>query len=96
MAREAFIDIDENTSNLLGSRHTMANYATANFNAELANSESFEQWTENGALDIRERARDSWKKILSEHEDPEMDAGTEEGLRDFIEECKSSYDDSWY
>ena len=96
MARDAFLDIDESTSNLLGSRHTMANYATANFNAELASSESFEQWTENGALDTGTRARDTWKRILREHEDPEIDAGTDEGLRDFIEERKSSYDDSWY
>ena len=96
MAKDAFIDIDENTSNLLGSRHTMANYATANFNAELVNSESFEQWTENGALDMETRARDTWKKLLSEHEDPEIDVGTEEELRAFIEARKSSYDDSWY
>ena len=96
MAKDAFIDIDENTSNLLGSRHTLANYATANFNAELVNSESFEQWTENGALDMETRARDTWKKLLSEHEDPELDAGTEEELRAFIEARKSSYDDSWY
>ncbi len=96
MAKDAFIDIDENTSNLLGSRHTMANYATANFNAELVNSESFEQWTENGALDTETRARVTWKRLLSEHEDPELDAGTEEELRAFIEARKSSYDDSWY
>ena len=96
MATDAFIDIDESTSNLLGSRHTMANYATANFNAKLANSESFEQWTENGALDMGMRAHDTWKKILREHKDPEIDPGADDGLRDFIEERKLSYDDSWY
>ena len=96
MAGDAFLDIDESTSNLLGSRHTMANYATANFNAELVNSESFEQWTENGALDMETRACGAWKRILREHEDPEIDPSTDEGLRDFIDERKTSCDDSWF
>ena len=50
----------------------------------------------NGALDMETRACDAWKRILREHEDPEIDPSTDEGLRDFIEERKTSCDDSWF
>ena len=83
-------------SNFLGVAHTMRNYRTANYRAELADTNSFEQWSDDGSKDMQQRAYDRWKQMLNEYEIPPMDEGTNEALVDFVAKKKASMDDAWY
>ena len=56
-----------------GTAHTMAHFETANYLSELADTDSFEQWSENGRLDLEQRANRRWKQMLAEYEEPPLD-----------------------
>lgn len=83
-------------SNFLGVAHTMRNYRTANYRAELADTNSFEQWTEDGSKDMQQRAYERWTKMLNEYEAPPIDAAVDEALLEFMAKKKASMDDAWY
>ena len=83
-------------SNFLGVAHTMRNYRTANYRAELADTNSFEQWTEDGSKDMQQRAYERWTKMLQDYEAPPMDQSVEEALLEFMAKKKASMDDAWY
>ena len=82
--------------NFLGVAHTMRNYRTANYRAELADTNSFEQWTEDGSKDMQQRAYDRWTKMLREYEAPQIDEAVDEALLEFVVKKKASMDDAWY
>ena len=50
-AMDAFQEVAPG-SHFLGCQHTMRNYETAFYTYELSDNNSFEQWTEEGALDL--------------------------------------------
>jgi len=83
-------------NNFLGVAHTMRNYKTANYRAELADTNSFEQWTEDGSKDMQQRAYERWTKMLREYEAPPIDEAVDEALLEFIAKKKASMDDAWY
>ena len=83
-------------SNFLGVGHTMRNYKTANYRAELADTNSFEQWIENGGKDMQQRAYEHWTKLLREYEAPPIDPAIDEALLEFVKRKKSGMDDAWY
>ena len=78
----------------LGTAHTLANFETAFYRSEVADNNSFEQWTEDGALDAAQRANAIWKRMLAEYEAPEMDQATDEELLEFMIRRKASMPDS--
>ena len=80
----------------LGSAHTMRNYETAFFDAELSDSNSFEQWSEEGALDIVQRANRKWKKLLAEYVPPPIDAGVDAALREYVARKCAEVPDAWH
>ena len=79
----------------LGTAHTQANFQDAFWASGLADSNSLEQWQEEGALEAPARANRLAKKMLAEHEPPPLDPGIAEGLSDFIAEKKASMPDQW-
>ncbi|MEM7208933.1 MAG: trimethylamine methyltransferase family protein [Pseudomonadota bacterium] len=83
-------------NNFLGVAHTMSNFKTANYRAELADNNSFEQWTDDGGEDMQARAHTRWKKMLQAYEAPPLDESIDEALLDFIARKKSSMKDQWY
>ena len=95
LALDAYREAGTGT-NFLGVQHTMRHYQTANFQAGLADSSPFEQWSEAGSLDMQQRACRQWKQMLAEYEMPPMDAATDEALLDFITRRKTSMPDAWY
>jgi len=95
LACDAFLEAGPG-SNFLGVEHTMRNFRTANYNAPLADTNSFEQWTKDGALDMEKRANTQWKKMLEEYKAPELDANIDSALQDFIVQKKASMPDAWY
>ncbi len=82
--------------NFFGIPHTMANFATANYMAELADTHSFEQWAENGRETIEQRANRSWKQMLAQYQTPNIDPAIDEALLDFMTNKKQAVKDQWY
>ncbi|WP_261841839.1 trimethylamine methyltransferase family protein [Aliamphritea ceti] len=82
--------------NFLATDHTMANFRDANYLSDLADTNSFEQWTEDGSLTIEQRANARWKAMLAEYRLPEFDPAIDRELKAFIEERKASMPDMWY
>ncbi|MEE3211291.1 MAG: trimethylamine methyltransferase family protein [Actinomycetota bacterium] len=80
----------------LGTAHTLANFETANHPSTLPDTNSFEQWTEDGGLDMQQRASARWKQVLADYEPPAIDPSVDDGLRSFVAEKKASMDDAWY
>jgi trimethylamine---corrinoid protein Co-methyltransferase len=79
----------------LGTAHTLANFETAFYRAETADNASFEQWTEDGALDAAQRANAIWKQRLAAYEPPPIDETVDEELRSFVERRKSELPDAF-
>jgi len=69
----------------LGSRHTLSNYQTAFYDFELADNNSYEQWSAEGSLDQRQRAAGRVKVLLNAYEPPPLDQSRDQALREFIE-----------
>ena len=72
----------------LGCAHTQANFQTAFYMSDLADNNSFEQWEEDGSMDMRQRANLLWKKKLGEYQAPELDPAIDEALQAFIAKRK--------
>lgn len=82
--------------NFLGTEHTMANFKTANYMSDLADTQSFEQWAELGSQTIEQRANLRFKQMLAEYRQPRMDSKIDETLLEFIKMKKESMQDAWY
>ena len=78
----------------LGTAHTLANFETAFWVSALADSNSFEQWQDEGAADSITRANRVWKKRLEEYQPPAIDEAQDEALREWIDRKKASFPDS--
>jgi trimethylamine--corrinoid protein Co-methyltransferase len=77
----------------LGATHTLANFERAFYRSAVADNTSFEQWTEEGALDAAQRANAIWKRRLAEYEAPPMEPSIDEELRDFVARRKAQLPD---
>ncbi|MEM7425365.1 MAG: trimethylamine methyltransferase family protein [Pseudomonadota bacterium] len=86
----------EPAGHFLGCQHTLSNYETAFYEAAMSNSESFEQWSDEGAKDSAVRANERWKKLLNDYQPPEIDVAKREALEDYVNRRKSSMEDAWY
>jgi trimethylamine--corrinoid protein Co-methyltransferase len=78
----------------LGCAHTQANFETAFHRFALTDNNSFEQWDADGRLDMAQRANTQWKKMLAEYEQPRLDPGIDEGLKEFMAKKKASMPDA--
>ncbi len=79
----------------LGTAHTLANFESAFYRSTTADNASFEQWTEEGALDAGQRANKIWKKRLADYEPPPLDDAIDAELLDFIARRKTSMADEF-
>ncbi len=95
LAAAAYQEVEPG-GHFLGCSHTMENYQTAFFDAKLSDSESVEQWTENGAKEAVVRANEFVKQLLNDYQPPALDSALDEQLRDYIDQRKSSMEDKWY
>ncbi|MEM1163788.1 MAG: trimethylamine methyltransferase family protein, partial [Pseudomonadota bacterium] len=68
----------------LGHGHTLENFQRAYFMPELFDNNSIEQWQAEGAVEITERALRQARALLSDYEEPKLDEGIDEALRDYI------------
>ncbi|MEQ8654679.1 MAG: trimethylamine methyltransferase family protein [Kiloniellales bacterium] len=95
LGRSAYDDV-EPSGHFLGSAHTMANYQTAYYDAQLSDSESVEQWEERGSKDSARRAYERWNQLLAEYEAPALDPAKREELEAFVARRKAELPDAWY
>jgi trimethylamine--corrinoid protein Co-methyltransferase len=94
-ALDAFREVGPG-KHFLGCAHTMANYQTAFYDADLTDNDSFEQWRDAGERDIRERAHARWQAMLRDYEPPAIDPAVDEALRAFITRKKEAVPDAWH
>jgi len=94
-ALDAFREVEPGKHHL-GSAHTMANYTTAFHDFELADNNSFEQWSADGACDQLARANRRYKALLESYEMPPIDAATDEALKEYIARRKEGMPDESY
>ncbi len=80
----------------LAAAHTHANMRTANIEADLADTTSFEQWSEEGSLTVLERANTKWKRMLADYEEPPLADDVAGALTEFVTDKKGSMNDAWY
>ncbi|MEM7431524.1 MAG: trimethylamine methyltransferase family protein [Pseudomonadota bacterium] len=83
-------------SHFLGSTHTQANFETAFYRSPLADSNSFEQWEQEGSMDAAQRANTAWKEALASYEAPPLDPAIDEALQDFMTRRKAEFEDRDY
>ncbi|MDE9448988.1 trimethylamine methyltransferase family protein [Aliiroseovarius sp. Z3] len=79
----------------LGCAHTQANFKTAFWRSELLDYKPFETWEEEGAQDTETLATARVEKLLNDYQQPGMDPGIAEGLRDYVETKKASMPDAF-
>ena len=94
-ALDAFDEVQPG-GHFFGCRHTLENYETAFYEASLADSNSYEQWRDEGEHDLVHRANLAWKRALDEYQAPAMDTAIDCALKDFVTRRKASMDDMWY
>jgi len=95
LAMDAFREVGPG-KHFLGAAHTMANYTTAYYESDLADSNSFEQWRDGGEFDAIQRANVRWKKALAEYEAPALENGVDDALKAFVAQRKESMGDAWH
>ena len=95
LAADAYAEVEPG-GHFLGCDHTMRNYETAFYDAELSDSESIEQWGENGGKEAVVRANEKWKSLLADYEAPYLDPAKDEELLAFIAQRKAASEDKWY
>ncbi|HDZ72396.1 MAG TPA: trimethylamine methyltransferase [Aurantimonas coralicida] len=82
-------------SHYLGCQHTQDNFQTAFYRSSIADNNSFEQWSAEGALRAENRANQLCRRWLDAYEAPALDPGIAEALSDFIAKRKESEPDAF-
>jgi len=95
LANDAYVEAGIG-NNFLGVAHTMRNFRSANYRAELSDTNSFEQWRDDGSKDMQQRAYEHWNQMLNEYQPPAIDPSIDEALLDFMARKKASMVDAWY
>ena len=94
-ALDAFHEVGPG-KHFLGSAHTQRNFETAFLDSELADNNSFEQWSQDGGHDVVWRAHRRWQSMLAAYEAPSLDPARDEQLRAYIATRKESMADMSY
>jgi trimethylamine--corrinoid protein Co-methyltransferase len=71
-----------------GSPHTLERYDTIFYDPIVSDWRNFEAWEEDGEHDTTWRANKVWKRMLKEYEQPPLDAGILDGLKDYAAKRK--------
>lgn len=72
----------------LGTPHTIRNFRTAFYRADLFDTNPYEQWQEEGSEDACKRAGKKVQQLLHDYEPPPLDEGIDEALVAFMEQRK--------
>jgi trimethylamine--corrinoid protein Co-methyltransferase len=67
-----------------GTAHTLARYESAFYAPLLSDWDNYDNWLDRGSPDAALRANRIWKQLLAEYEQPGIDPGVDEALRDYV------------
>ena len=68
----------------LGAEHTLLHFRDCFYRPLLSSTENFDRWTKNGGLDTAARAAKIWREQLEAYEQPPIDDGARDALRDYV------------
>ncbi len=94
-ATQAFEEVGPG-GHFFGSQHTLEHYENAFYESELFSTTPWEQWEEEGSLDISKRANAKWKQMLADYEPPQLDPGVDEALVEYMVKRKNQMPDIWH
>jgi trimethylamine--corrinoid protein Co-methyltransferase len=80
--------------NYIGCSHTLGRFRSAFYEPELQTTFTYEQWSEEGKPPVAERALALLSQKLEEYEDPGIDPGLDEVLKDFVRRRHEELPDS--
>jgi trimethylamine--corrinoid protein Co-methyltransferase len=69
----------------LGTEHTQRHFRDAYFIPSLLDHSNYEQWINAGSRDANRRGLDRVTEMLDQYELPDMDSGTDEALREYVD-----------
>ena len=95
LAADAFVEAGPG-HHFLGTAHTLKNYESAYYEARTSDSNSFEQWRDQGEKTAEARAFEQCRTLLRAYEPPPIDEGVDEALKDFVARRKEAVPDAWY
>jgi trimethylamine---corrinoid protein Co-methyltransferase len=95
VGRDAYGDVEPG-GHFLGSAHTLGHYTSAFYEAQLSDSNSVEQWEEQGSKDAQRRAYERWNRLLADYEPPPLDPAKREALADYVARRKAELPEAWY
>ncbi len=71
--------------NFLMADHTLEHCRTEFWQPAVCDRDGLDSWMNGGRRDAVARATGRWQKLLREHEDPELDSGTQRQLKAYLE-----------
>lgn len=77
------------SGHFFGTQHTLERYETAFYVPLVSNWDNYENWSDRGSEDTAQRANRIWKQLLADYEQPPIDPGIEEELRDYMSRRKA-------
>jgi len=69
--------------------HTLEYFRSEIWDAQLGNRMGKDKWEESGAMDIREKARQEYKRIRNTHQPKPLDPGVQEKLQQIVDEAEA-------
>jgi len=90
-ALDAFREIGPG-QHYLGAAHTLRRFADAYHISDILDSNSFEQWRDEGSLTAAQRAHKAYKRALAAYEQPPMEVSVGAALDAFVERRKRELD----
>jgi trimethylamine--corrinoid protein Co-methyltransferase len=74
----------------IADKHTLQNFRTAQWTPKIIDRLYFDNWTENGSLDMAARANQRAKEILAEHKVPPLPKEAEKVIKEVLAERKKT------
>ena len=83
MAMDALREVGPG-GHFLGAEHTLRHYRTGFYRPWISSTENYDRWNRFGARTADKVAAERWKQLLAEYQDPGIDPGVDEQLKEFI------------
>jgi trimethylamine--corrinoid protein Co-methyltransferase len=87
MAMDALREVGPG-GHFLGAEHTLRHYRTGFYRPWISSTENYDRWNRFGARTADQVAAERWKQLLAEYQDPGIDPGVDEQLKEFISRRK--------
>lgn len=69
--------------------HTLEHFKSEIWDAQLGNRMEKEKWEKSGAMDIRQKAREAYKRIRDSHQPKPLDPGVRQKLQQILDEAQA-------